>query len=232
MTNIPMDMTVSELENYTKELNEKIKDNPTMNDINAFVENKRLLMGLYDTARTLMPIAKQELEVRDLSNISNAKALFDLTHNMDSEVFALYYKEGATGLDNLAENYSDKVFAIRKELGNFDFATYAREFGNEDLTIKELTEIVEEVKENGRVQSKDDKDMEVVESNDGYVMNRSELSASNENQLSEKVQNGNEVIHNEPSRETTSDPARVTPNRKLETVQEKGTKEREEDRER
>jgi hypothetical protein len=225
-------MTVSELEAYVEELNKKIKDNPTMNDINAYVETKRLLMELYDTTETLMPIAKKELEVKDLSDISNARALFNLTYNMDSELFALYYKEGSIGLNNLAENYSERVFAIKRDLGSFDFGTYAREFGHTDLTIKELTEIIEEVKENGRIQSKEDKDMEVVESNDGYVMNRSEVSAANESKLSEKVQRGNEVVHNEAPRETTSDPAKVTPNRKLEAVQEKGTKEREEDRER
>lgn len=66
---------------------------------------------------------------------------------------------------------------------------------------------------------------EIVESNDGYAMNTSRVTAENEKEISEKV-NGNEVVHNEAPRATTTDPSKAGGNVKLEEANNKGTEDR------
>lgn len=74
--------------------------------------------------------------------------------------------------------------------------------------------------------------LEIVESNDGYVMNTnaspemiSEMPEL-ENEYSAAVRNGNEVIHSEPPRETTIDLAEVGGNVRLEQFDDIGTVEK------
>lgn len=66
---------------------------------------------------------------------------------------------------------------------------------------------------------------EIVESNDGYAMNTSRVTAENEKEIGEKV-NGNEVVHNEAPRATTTDPSKAGGNVKLEEANNKGTEDR------
>lgn len=70
-----------------------------------------------------------------------------------------------------------------------------------------------------------EKPVEIVESNDGYVMASSEVTPENEAEFNSKVnQVNNEVIHNEPPKETTVDRSRVGGNVKLETAEDLGTR--------
>lgn len=67
--------------------------------------------------------------------------------------------------------------------------------------------------------------VEIVESNDGYVMNTSEeITAENSRELSASVENINEVRHDLP-RETTNSTADIRANVKLEGARDIGTKE-------
>lgn len=66
---------------------------------------------------------------------------------------------------------------------------------------------------------------EIVESNDGYVMNTSRVTAENKKAIGEKV-NGNEVVHNEAPKATTTDPSKVGGNVKLEEANNKGTEDK------
>lgn len=67
---------------------------------------------------------------------------------------------------------------------------------------------------------------EIVESIDGYVLNISAPSPETNKEVSEKVHNGNEVVHNEAPRATTTDPAKVGGNVKLEEVHDKGSEDK------
>lgn len=72
--------------------------------------------------------------------------------------------------------------------------------------------------------------VEIVESNDGYVMNTSEkVTAENSREISEthNLENGNEIRHELP-RETTNSAADIRANVKLETARDIGTKEQSE----
>lgn len=66
---------------------------------------------------------------------------------------------------------------------------------------------------------------QIVESNDGYVMNTSAPSAETDKEISEKVK-GNEVVHNEAPRATTTDKSRAGGNVKLEEANDKGTEDK------
>lgn len=67
--------------------------------------------------------------------------------------------------------------------------------------------------------------IEIVESNDGYVMNTSEeITVENSRELSDSVENINEVRHDLP-RETTNSTADIRANVKLEGARDIGTKE-------
>lgn len=74
---------------------------------------------------------------------------------------------------------------------------------------------------------KEDIPVTIVESSDGYVMNTSqEITAENETEYARKVENGNEVIHNEAPTRTTIDTAEVGGNVKLEEFDDIGTEEK------
>ena len=69
-----------------------------------------------------------------------------------------------------------------------------------------------------------DDEVVIVESSDGYVMNTSEeITAENYHEVSSKIENGNEVVHNEPPRYTTNDLSEVGGNIELEEVDDLGT---------
>lgn len=70
-------------------------------------------------------------------------------------------------------------------------------------------------------------DVEIVESNDGEVMNISANARAQENThvYDAKVEQGNKVIHNEPPRETTNSMADVKGNVKFEQAKDVGSKE-------
>lgn len=67
--------------------------------------------------------------------------------------------------------------------------------------------------------------VEIVESNDGFVMNMDALIPENAKAIRDKVENGNEVIHNEAPQETTIDPAMAKGKVKLEEARDIGSKE-------
>ena len=70
------------------------------------------------------------------------------------------------------------------------------------------------------------KPVEIVESNDGYVMASSEITAENEAEFNSRVNKANnEVIHNEAPQETTIDPTAVGGKVKLEVVEDLGSRE-------
>ena len=70
------------------------------------------------------------------------------------------------------------------------------------------------------------KPVEIVESNDGYVMASSEITADNEAEFNSRVNKANnEVIHNEAPQETTIDPSAVGGKVKLEVVEDLGSRE-------
>lgn len=71
-----------------------------------------------------------------------------------------------------------------------------------------------------------DIEAEVVESNDGYVMNTSERTSDNAAALDAQVK-GNEVVHNEAPKITTTDKSKVGGNVKLEEAKTAGTLEEE-----
>lgn len=74
------------------------------------------------------------------------------------------------------------------------------------------------------VEHEDDKPVEFTESSDGYVMNTSEvITAENYHQVSDKIENENEVVHTEPPRYTTNDLSEVGGNVELEEFDELGT---------
>jgi hypothetical protein len=69
-----------------------------------------------------------------------------------------------------------------------------------------------------------DDEVVIVESWGGYVMNTSEeITAENYHEVSSKIENGNEVVHNEPPRYTTNDLSEVGGNIELEEVDDLGT---------
>ena len=74
------------------------------------------------------------------------------------------------------------------------------------------------------VEREDDKPVEFTESSDGYVMNTSEvITAENYHQVSDKIENENEVVHTEPPRYTTNDLSEVGGNIEFEEFDELGT---------
>lgn len=78
--------------------------------------------------------------------------------------------------------------------------------------------------EDRNVEREDDKPVEFTESSDGYVMNTSEvITAENYQQVSDKIENENEVVHTEPPRYTTNDLSEVGGNVELEEFDELGT---------
>ena len=97
---------------------------------------------------------------------------------------------------------------------------------------RELYKIVETTSRSYE-ENKDQEDLVIVESNDGYVMatNASpELFNSNpelERRYSEQVTNGNEIVHNEAPRQTTIDMSKVGGNIKYEQYDDIGTVEKE-----
>lgn len=69
--------------------------------------------------------------------------------------------------------------------------------------------------------------VQIVESNDGFVMNTDkEITSENINDFNQKVENGNEVIHNEVPAETTIDTAEVRGKVKYEQNDDIGTVEK------
>lgn len=97
---------------------------------------------------------------------------------------------------------------------------------------QELYKIVETTSRSYE-ENKDQEDLVIVESNDGYVMatNASpELFNNNpelERRYSEQVTNGNEIVHNEAPRQTTIDTSIVGGNIKYEQYDDIGTVEKE-----
>lgn len=76
-----------------------------------------------------------------------------------------------------------------------------------------------------RIAQKEKSPIEIVESNDGYVMNTSEkITPENSRELPDNIENGNEVRHALP-RETTNSTADIRANVKLEGAKDIGTKE-------
>jgi hypothetical protein len=94
------------------------------------------------------------------------------------------------------------------------------------------TDIFDFVREQLKNEQSKNKPLQIVESNDGYVMAVSipaeEIAANLDlsQEFASKVKNGNEVVHNEAPRHTTSDPSRVGGNVQLEEVDDLGTIER------
>ena len=94
------------------------------------------------------------------------------------------------------------------------------------------TDIFDFVREQLKNEQSKNKPLQIVESNDGYVMAVSipaeEIAANLDlsQEFASKVKNGNEVIHNEAPRHTTTDPSRVGGNVQLEEVDDLGTIER------
>lgn len=69
--------------------------------------------------------------------------------------------------------------------------------------------------------------VQIVESNDGFVMNTNKkITSENINNFNQKVENGNEVIHNEVPAETTIDTAEVRGKVKYEQKDDIGTVEK------
>ena len=83
------------------------------------------------------------------------------------------------------------------------------------------TDIFDFVREQLKNEQSKNKPLQIVESNDGYVMAVSipaeEIAANLDlsQEFASKVKNGNEVIHNEAPRHTTTDPSRVGGNVQL-----------------
>lgn len=102
----------------------------------------------------------------------------------------------------------------------------------ENSRLNKITEKFSEAKTVETSESKEDKELVIVESNDGYVMATNatpELLKENpdlERQFSETVKNGNEIVHNEAPRQTTIDMSKVGGNVKYEQYDDIGTVEK------
>lgn len=121
-----------------------------------------------------------------------------------------YSKDDKEGLQERFSLTAEEVAAVAITMQTYEWIKIAQEW--------EQQQVAEKVKEQ--------EPAEIVESSDGYVMAMSKMTPQNEKQLQSRIENGNEVIHHETARETTTDPSQVKPNVKLETAQNKGTQEK------
>lgn len=121
-----------------------------------------------------------------------------------------YSKDDKDGLQERFSLTTEEVAAVAVAMQTYEWIKLAEAWEQENLAEK----------------TKEQEPAEIVESSDGYVMAMSKMTPQNEKQLQSRIENGNEVIHHETARETTTDPAQVKPNVKLETAQNKGTQEK------
>ena len=121
-----------------------------------------------------------------------------------------YSKDDKDGLQERFSLTTEEVAAVVVAMQTYEWIKLAEAWEQENLAEK----------------TKEQEPAEIVESSDGYVMAMSKMTPQNEKQLQSRIENGNEVIHHETARETTTDPAQVKPNVKLETAQNKGTQEK------
>lgn len=91
------------------------------------------------------------------------------------------------------------------------------------LAAAECTNLAEAQK----ILKQEDIPVEIVESFDGYVLNTNQpITARNQGEFDRKVENGNEVIHNEPPMETTIHPSEAKGRVKLESFDDIGSVEK------
>lgn len=95
----------------------------------------------------------------------------------------------------------------------------------EKIYIIEQKEIDEVEK---RIIKEQEEPAEVIESNDGFVMNTSKQTSANISAINRQTTAQGEVVHNEAPRETTNDVTAAKGNVKLETVRDIGSKEKSE----
>ena len=152
---------------------------------------------------------ENRLETNDWNRVKAFAINQMIEGNMDVTIQDNTTNESVT-LD--AEKYRENYNAIDKLNGEFP------------VEPDNLTDV--DYENNHKPNNHKPKPVEIVESNDGYVMASSEITAENEAEFNSRVNKANnEVIHNEAPQETTIDPTAVGGKVKLEVVEDLGSRE-------
>jgi len=144
-------------------------------------------------------LQEQEQQEKTLVSIDKAKELYEEGYRSENEKL-LVKNEGLSPVEAVA------VCVVLKKFEEYGVNEKASELAKEELEDKLP-------------------DVEIVESSDGFVMNTSPVNSTNEKTFNEKVEQGNEVIHNEVPQETTVDVSMAKGKVKLEEANDLGTKE-------
>ena len=144
-------------------------------------------------------LQEQEQQEKTLVSIDKAKELYEEGYRSENEKL-LVKNEGLSPVEAVA------VCVVLKKFEEYGVNEKASELAKEELEDKLP-------------------DVEIVESSDGFVMNTSPVNSTNEKTFNEKVERGNEVIHNEVPQETTVDVSMAKGKVKLEEANDLGTKE-------
>ena len=143
---------------------------------------------------------------------------------VDTTIISREVEEPAVSEMILQINEISKIMDDLK-IDKSDIAQSVNDKFKASMVEENVVEINSDAMEKYYEQKREEEPAEVVESNDGYVMATSKVTAANQSAIYSKITNGNEIANSLPA-ETTTDASAVKAKVKLETTKAVGSKEK------